>query len=246
VAQVAPQYFRIQTAMMSTLARAIMAKLDIEEKTGVTHEIQYNARWDNYRVFSTEIQGLDNALAAINALRKSQFSDAFIISEQIFATEDIFYAVQVGAFADESSAQRHVAEIKSAYGLTGHIQFDALTSQYKVVLEPMSNFLTASTERERVRRETAITDAFLITQPNVNARDIEFSVQFGMFDTQAQAFQLSQRLTNRQGVQNYVVQLGGKYYVRSRPTNRLEDAVNLYRRALTLGYSDAIIHTVRS
>lgn len=242
----APQYFRIQTAMMSTLARAIMAKLDIEEKTGVTHEIQYNARWDNYRVFSTEIQGLDNALAAINALRKSQFSDAFIISEQIFATEDVFYAVQVGAFPDSSSAVRHVADIKAAYGLTGHIQFDALSNHFQVVLEPMSNFLTASTERDRVRRETGITDAFLITQPNVNARDIEFSVQFGMFDTQSQAFQLSQRLTNRQGVQNFVVSLGGKFYVRSRPTNRLEDAVNLYRRARTLGYTDAIIHTVRS
>lgn len=242
----APQYFRIQTAMMSTLARAIMAKLDIEEKTGVTHEIQYNARWDNYRVFSTEIQGLDNALAAINALRKSQFSDAFIISEQIFATEDVFYAVQVGAFPDLAGAQRHVAEIAESYGLVGHIQFDALTNMHKVVLEPMSNFLTASTERDRVRRETSIADAFLITQPNVNAKDIEFSVQFGVFDTQTQAFQLSQRLTNRQGVQNYVVSLGGKFYVRSKPTNRLEDAVTLYRRARSLGYADAIIHTYRS
>lgn len=242
----APQYFRIQTAMMSTLARAIMAKLDIEEKTGVTHEIQYNARWDNYRVFSTEIEGLDNALAAINALRKSQFSDAFIISEQIFASEDVFYAVQVGAFADSSDAVRHVTDIKERYALEGHIQFDALGDHFNVVLEPMSNFLTASTERDRVRRETGITDAFLITQPNVNARDIEFSVQFGVFDTQAQAFQLSQRLTNRQGVQNYVVQLGGKFSVRSRPTNRLEDAVELYRRARSLGYSDAIIHTYRS
>jgi len=197
-------------------------------------------------VFSTEIQGLDNALASINSLRRSQFSDAFIISEQIFATEDVFYAVHVGAFPDSLAAVRHVAYIKEAYDLTGHIQFDALSNQFQVVLEPMSNFLTASTERNRVRRETGITDAFLITQPNVNARDIEFSVQFGEFTTQAQAFQLSQRLTNRQGVQNYVVQLAGRYYVRSRPTNRLEDAVDLYRRARTLGYTDAIIHTYRS
>jgi hypothetical protein len=79
-----------------------------------------------------------------------------------------------------------------------------------------------------------------------NARQIEFSVQFGTFNRRADAFQLSQRLTNRQGVQNYVVQLAGRYYVRSRPTNRLEDAVDLYRRARTLGYTDAIIHTYRS
>ncbi len=241
-----PQYFRIQTAMMSTLARAIMAKLDIEEKTGVTQEIQYNARWDNYRVFSTEIEGLENALAAINSLRRSQFSDAFIISEQIFATEDVFYAVQVGAFADSSSAVRHVADIKAKYDLVGHIQFDALSNRFQVVLEPMSNFLTASAERERVRSQTDLKDAFLITQPNVNSRDIEYSVQFGMFDTQAQAFQLSQRLTNRLRIANFVVQIGNRYYVRSRPTNALEDAVILYRRARSLGYDDAIIHTVRS
>lgn len=241
-----PQFFRIQTAMMTTLARAIMAKLEIEEQTGVTHEIQYSRRWDNYRVFSTEIEGLDNALAAINALRKTQFSDAFIISEQIFATEDVFYAIQVGAFPDSLSAVRHIADIDSLYGLKGHILYDAIINHYKVVLEPMSNFLTASAERDRVRAETDIKDAFLITQPNVNSRDIEFSVQFAMFDTQAQAYQLSQRLTNRVGIQNYVIQIGNKYYVRSRPTNRLEDAVILYRRVRSLGYSDAIIHTYRS
>lgn len=241
-----PQYFRIQTAMMSTLARAIMAKLEIEEQTGVTHEIQYSRRWDNYRVFSTEIEGLDNALAAINALRKTQFSDAFIISEQIFATEDVFYAIQVGAFPDSLGAVQHIADIKALYGLEGHILYDAIINHFKVVLEPMSNFLTASAERDRVRAETDIKDAFLITQPNVNSRDIEFSVQFAMFDTQAQAYQLSQRLTNRVGIQNYVIQIGNKYYVRSRPTNRLEDAVILYRRVRSLGYSDAIIHTYRS
>ncbi len=241
-----PQYFRIQTAMMSTLARAIMAKLEIEEQTGVTHEIQYSRRWDNYRVFSTEIEGLENALAAINALRKTQFSDAFIISEQIFATEDVFYAIQVGAFPDSLGAVRHIADINARYGLEGHILYDAIINHFKVVLEPMSNFLKASAERDRLRTETDLKDAFLITQPNVNSRDIEFSVQFGAFATQAQAYQLSQRLTNRVGIQNYVIQIGNQYYVRSRPTDRLEDAVILYRRARTLGYKDAVIHTYRS
>ena len=66
------------------------------------------------------------------------------------------------------------------------------------------------------------------------------------FDTQAQAFQLSQRLTNRQGVRNYVLSLGGKFYVRPKPTSRLEDTVTLHRRARSLGYADAIIHTYRS
>lgn len=241
-----PQYFRIQTAMMTTLARAIMAKLEIEEQTGVVHEIQYSRRWDNYRVFSTEIEGLDKALAAINALRKTQFSDAFIISEQIFATEDVFYAIQVGAFTDSLGAVQHISDIKALYGLDGHILYDAIINHYKVILEPMSNFLTASAERDRVRAETDLDDAFLITQPNVNSRDIDFSVQFATFNSQAEAYQLSQRLTNRVGIQNYVVQIGNTYYVRSKPTNRLEDAVELYRRVRTLGYSDAIIHTYRS
>lgn len=79
-----------------------------------------------------------------------------------------------------------------------------------------------------------------------NARQIEFSVQFGTFNRRAEAFQLSQRLTNRQGAQNEVVQLGNRYVVRSRRTNRLEVAVDLYLRARTLGYTDAIIHTYRS
>ncbi len=243
---VKPQYFRVQTATMSTLARAIMAKMEIEEQTGVVHEIQYSRRWDNYRVFSTEIEGLENALAAINALRKTQFSDAFIISEQIFATEDVFYAIQVGSFSDSLAAVRHIADINTRYGLKGHMLFDAILNQFKVVLEPMSNFLTASTERDRLRSETDLKDAFLITQPNVNSRDMEFTVQFGLFNTQAQAYQLSQRLTSRAGIQNYVIQIGNQYFVRSRPTDRLEDAVLLYRRARTLGYKDAIIHTFRS
>jgi hypothetical protein len=241
-----PQYFRVQTTTMSTLARAIMAKIEIEEQTGVRHEIQYSRRSDNYRVFSTQIEGLDNALAAIIALRKTQFSDPFIINEQIFAAEDVFYAIQVGVFTDSLLAAQHIKDIQVRYGLQGFVLFDAIINHYKVVLEPMSNFLRASAERDRLRSETSIKDAFLITQPNVNNRDIDFSVQFGMFDTQAGAFQLSQRFTNRSGIQNYVVQIGNKFYVRSRPTNRLEDAVILYRRVRSLGYDDAIINTYRS
>lgn len=239
------QYFRIQTAMMSTLARAIMAKIQIEEATGIPHEIQYSRRWDNYRVFSTEIAGLDKTLAGMAALRKTPFNDAFIINEQTFNTEDLFYAVQVGAFPDSVRAIRHVADIKRLYDLDGHIQFDAIARQFNVVLSPMSDFTAVSAMRERIRTQTSIINAFVITQPNVNYRDLEFTVQLARFSTQAEAYRLSQRLTTRHRTQNYVVQSGGYYFVRTRPTNRLEDAVSEYKRLKSEGF-DAIIVTIRS
>lgn len=239
------QYFRIQTALMSTLARAIMVKIEVEEATGIPHEIQYSRRWDNYRVFSTEIEGLDRTLAGVEALRKLPYKDAFIINEQTFNTEDLFYAVQVGAFPDSVRAARHVADIRTQYGLEGQIQYDAISRHFKVILAPMSDFRAVSEMRERIRRETTISDAFVITQPNVNYRDLEFTVQLGRFTNQADAYRLSRRLTLTHKTENFVVQVGNRFYVRTRPTNRLEDAVTEYLRLKSEGF-DAFIETIRS
>lgn len=239
------QYFRIQTALMSTLARAIMVKIEVEEATGIPHEIQYSRHWDHYRVFSTEIEGLDRSLAGVEALRKLPYKDAFIINEQSFNTEDLFYAVQVGAFPDSVRAARHVADIKRDYDLDGHIQFDAISRHFKVILAPMSDFRVVSQMRERIRRETRVSDAFVITQPNVNYRDLEFTVQLGRFSNQADAYRLSRRMTVNHKTENFVVQVGNRFYVRTRPTNRLEDAVTEYLRLKSEGF-DAFIETIRS
>jgi hypothetical protein len=195
------QFFRIQTALMSTLPRAIMAKLEAEAATGAIFELQYSDRYKLFRLFSREIEGRENAVALLEVIRqKTQYSDAFIIDEDSYDAQDIFYAVQIGAFRTLRSATIHAREARDKFNLNAVVHFDSLSRWYVIHTLEWSDWRTASQIRMDIREQTDYKDAFLVTRPPVDLKSYTFAVQIGVYTNASFADRVTDDLRRRTGM----------------------------------------------
>lgn len=243
------QFYRVQAAMMSTLPRAIIAKAEIERMTGVPFELQYSNTFQLFRLFSREIEEHEEASRMVAVLQRSEFSDAYIITDSDLESEDIFYTVQVGAFRTRRSAEIHAEEARSSFGLNVDIFEDTITGWFKVQTERQADWRVAAILRTQIREETSYKDAFVSTRLPIDIQGFSYIIQIGVYNNREMAQSAAVEASNRTGMQFEIISSRrmNYYSVQLRGIRNWDEAVQV-RDRLRREYNimDVLILTIQS
>lgn len=240
-----PSFFLVQTAMMSTLPRALMAREEVEKATGRTFELQYSMSQNLYRLFSEQVDSESVAIALRDDIRRqTQFRDAFIINDLTYNEEDIFFGVQIGAFGPESNANRHAEQARSRYGLDVQVVRDEGRGLYKVQTTELLSWSDATNLRARILEDTPYDDTFLITRPSIDLQNFTYWLLIGSYNQQDFAESMARSLERITGYTYRVRYYSPKnmYQIVLQDIRSLDDAFRI-RRELSEKYNitDTII-----
>ncbi|MCC5926772.1 MAG: hypothetical protein JJU41_09465 [Bacteroidetes bacterium] len=230
-----PISFRIQTAVMNTLPRIIMAYHMAERATGIPFEFQYSPDSGTYRLFSPEMRTRDDAELVLGILhRETDFTDAFIITDQQYNSQDLVFAVQIGAQRTRELAESHAERARTQYGLSVQIVEDLRDGLYKIQTYPSMVWLDVLAELNEVRLVSEFLDAFIVVPSHVRPDDYTFNVQVGAYDRESMAITMRDEFRRRTGLrfESRFNPRVNKYTVGIHEIPLWGNAIGLYRQLL--------------
>jgi hypothetical protein len=239
------QLYRVQIAMMPTLARAMIARERVERLLNHPAEITLSNRLNMYRVLTRDIDDLQTATQMLAIVsRETEHRDAYMLNSVNYLLSDVTYAVQIGAFRNSAAADRHAEQARSRFGLDVHSFYHEISGWFVVQTREFTNWREAILLRDRIRSTTSYTDAFTSAKPPEFQIFSSYSVQVGAYAREEFARTQAQAFSRRTGMR-FVVEYNPAarlYAVRVVDLNDLSQAETILRRLLEdYGFEEGII-----
>jgi hypothetical protein len=239
------QLYRVQIAMMPTLARAMIARERVERLLNHPAEITLSNRLNMYRVLTRDIDDLQIATQMLAIVsRETEHRDAYMLNSVNYLLSDVTYAVQIGAFRNSADADRHAEQARSRFGLDVHSFYHEISGWFVVQTREFTNWREAILLRDRIRSTTSYTDAFTSAKPPEFQIFSSYSVQVGAYAREEFARTQAQAFSRRTGMR-FVVEYNPAarlYAVRVVDLNDLQQAETILRRLLEdYGFEEGII-----
>jgi hypothetical protein len=239
------QLYRVQIAMMPTLARAMIARERVERLLNHPAEITLSNRLNMYRVLTRDIDDLQTATQMLAIVsRETEHRDAYMLNSVNYLLSDVTYAVQIGAFRNSAAADRHAEQARSRFGLDVHSFYHEISGWFVVQTREFTNWREAILLRDRIRSTTTYTDAFTSAKPPEFQIFSSYSVQVGAYAREEFARTQAQAFSRRTGMR-FVVEYNPAarlYAVRVVDLNDLQQAETILRRLLEdYGFEEGII-----
>jgi hypothetical protein len=239
------QLYRVQIAMMPTLARAMIARERVERLLNHPAEITLSNHLNMYRVLTRDIDDLQTATQMLSIVsRETEHRDAYMLNSVNYLLSDVTYAVQIGAFRNSADADRHAEQARSRFGLDVHSFYHEISGWFVVQTREFTNWREAILLRDRIRSTTSYTDAFTSAKPPEFQIFSSYSVQVGAYAREEFARTQAQAFSRRTGMR-FVVEYNPAarlYAVRVVDLNDLQQAETILRRLLEdYGFEEGII-----
>ncbi|KPP95965.1 MAG: hypothetical protein HLUCCA01_06870 [Bacteroidetes bacterium HLUCCA01] len=240
-----PQSFRIQTAVMNTLPRIIMAHYLAEQATGLLFEFQYSPETETYRLFSSELTSQEQVDEILHILHtRTDFDDAFVITDEEYDSFELMFAVQIGAQNTRSLAEAHAQLARDRYGLQVQVVEDLRDSMYKIQTVPSQQWRDVCERLERILQETEFADAFVVVPSHVKPDEYLFIVQVGAYARESMANRMRDDFVRRTGLPFEVTfnRCVGLYTVSVRDIPRWGNAIQMYNELLNeYGFEQVLV-----
>jgi hypothetical protein len=239
------QLYRVQIAMMPTLARAMIARERVERLLNHPAEITLSNHLNMYRVLTRDIDDLQTATQMLSIVsRETEHRDAYMLNSVNYLLSDVTYAVQIGAFRNSAAADRHAEQARSRFGLDVHSFYHEISGWFVVQTREFTNWREAILLRDRIRSTTSYTDAFTSAKPPEFQIFSSYSVQVGAYSRLNFALQQAEAFSRRTGLRFEVVfnPVAGLYTVRLTEVPSLQQAEQLLRQLLEVhGFEEGLI-----
>lgn len=226
-----PASFRIQTAMMNTLPRVLMAYHMAERATGMEFEFQYNPDRGTYRLFSPELTSREEVDRILDILhQETDFSDAFVITDEEYTAFNLQFAVQIGAQRGRRQAEAHAELARTRYGLDVHVVEDMRDGLFKIQTFPSGYWNEKRTELRRIQNHTEFRDAFIVVPSHIRPDDYIFNVQVAAYARETRARTMQSEFVRRTGL-NFEARFNPRvdlYTVSVHDVPRWGEAMSLY------------------
>jgi hypothetical protein len=239
------QLFRVQIAMMPTMARAMIARQNVETLLNHPVEITMSPRLNMYRVLTRDVETLQEAERMLGVVRaRTEHRDAYTLNSVNFRMTDIEYSVQIGAFRNSRDAEIHATEAQERFGLDAHSYYHDISGWFVVQTREFTNWYEAIRLRDHIRATTIYTDAFTTSKPPEYRIFTGYSVQVGAYSRLNFALQQAEAFSRRTGLRFEVVfnPVAGLYTVRLTEVPSLQQAEQLLRQLLEVhGFEEGLI-----
>jgi hypothetical protein len=239
------QLYRVQIAMMPTMARAMIARQNVETLLNHPVEITMSPRLNMYRVLTRDVETLQEAERMLSVVRaRTEHRDAYTLNSVNYRLTDIEYAVQIGAFRNSGDAEQHAREARERFGLDVISFYHEISGWFVVQTREFTHWNDAIRMRDRIRATTTYTDAFTTSKPPEYRIFANYSVQVGAYSRIDFARQQAESFSRRTGMNFEVVfnEAARLYTVRLVEVPSLQQAEQLLRRLLDeFGFEEGMI-----